>query len=104
MCASGAEGGLYHRYAQRYRAIILVVPLLVVLVPLFNDLPKLLRRRTRSCIHRGYAELALLERDVATRHGPLPIERWLQDRDRIGFVRRTLRGRTGDRPGGYNEQ
>jgi TRAP transporter TAXI family solute receptor len=80
---------LLHRYLPFWvatfveRAIILVVPLLVVLVPLFNFLPQFLRWRVRSRIYRWYGELALLERDVATRSGELPIEKWLQDLDRI---------------------
>ena len=65
------------------RAVIVVVPLLVVLVPIINFLPQFLRWRVRSRIYRWYGELALLERDVATRSGTLPIEKWLQDLDRI---------------------
>ena len=96
------------------------MPLLVVLVPLFNVLPQFLRWRVRARIYRWYGELALLERDVATRHAPLPIDQWLQDLDRIqraaeqihpptsyaseaytlrehiGLVRRTVRERAGD--------
>jgi len=102
------------------RAIILIVPLLVLVVPLFNILPQILRWRVRSRIFRWYGELALLERDVATRSGDLPIERWLEDLDRIeraaeqirtpmsyaseaytlrehiGLVRRSVRARAGD--------
>jgi TRAP-type uncharacterized transport system substrate-binding protein len=101
------------------RAIVLLVPLLVLVVPLFNILPQILRWRVRSRIFRWYGELALLERDVATRSGELPIERWLQDLDRIeraaeqirtpmsyaseaytlrehiGLVRRSVRARAG---------
>ena len=65
------------------RAIIVLVPLLVILIPVLNYLPQVLRWRVRSRIFRWYGELALLERDVATRQGPLPIEKWLQDVDRI---------------------
>jgi len=65
------------------RMIVVVVPLLVVLVPVINFLPQFLRWRARSRIYRWYGELALLERDVATRSGELPIERWLTDLDRI---------------------
>jgi hypothetical protein len=36
-----------------------------------------------SRIHRWYGELALLERHVATHKEALPIERWLQDPERI---------------------
>jgi TRAP transporter TAXI family solute receptor len=65
------------------RAIIVLVPLLVVLVPLVNILPQFLRWRARSRIYRWYGELALLERDVDTRKGSLPIEGWMRDLDRI---------------------
>jgi TRAP transporter TAXI family solute receptor len=65
------------------RAVILIIPLIVILIPLLNYLPQFLRWRVRSRIYRWYGELALLERDVATRKDALPIERWLQDLDRI---------------------
>jgi len=68
-------------YAER--ALILIVPLVVILVPLMNLLPQILRWRGRSRIYRWYGQLALLERDVATRHGTLPIEEWLQELDRV---------------------
>jgi len=42
-----------------------------------------MRWRVRSRIYRWYGELALLERDVATRKNDLPIAKWLQDLDRI---------------------
>jgi hypothetical protein len=78
-----------HRYMPFWlatfveRAIILIVPLIVVLVPLINFLPQFLRWRVRSRVYRWYGELALLERDVSTRQGVLPVEKWLQDLDRI---------------------
>ncbi|MEO8753336.1 MAG: TAXI family TRAP transporter solute-binding subunit [Casimicrobiaceae bacterium] len=65
------------------RTIIVLVPLVVILVPLLNYLPQVLRWRVRSRVYRWYGELALLERDVATRKDALPIEKWLQDLDRI---------------------
>ncbi len=65
------------------RAIILLIPLVVVLVPLLNFLPQFLRWRVRSRIYRWYGELAMLERDVVTRQGTLPVETWLRDIDRI---------------------
>ena len=61
----------------------MVVPLLVIVIPLLNLLPQILRWRVRSRIFRLYGELKLLERDVATRTGTSPIERWLADLDRI---------------------
>jgi len=65
------------------RAIIVLVPLIVVLVPLVRFLPDFMRWRVRSRIHRWYGELALLERDVATRKDAPPIATWLQNLDRI---------------------
>jgi hypothetical protein len=65
------------------RAIIVLVPLIVILVPLARYLPDFMRWRVRSRIYRWYGELALLERDVATRKDAPPIEKWLQDLDRI---------------------
>jgi len=78
-----------HRYlpftiaAYLERLIVLLVPVLFVIVPLTNVLPRLFRWRIRSRIYRWYGELALLERDVRSRTGPLPIEQWLVDLGRI---------------------
>ena len=78
-----------HRYLPFWvatlvtRAVILVLPLVVVLIPLFRYLPEFFRWRIRSRIYRWYGELSLLERDVASRQGTLPVEQWLQDIDRI---------------------
>jgi len=71
------------------------VPLIVVIVPLFNLLPQLLRWRMRSRIYRWYGELAMLERDVATRAGSLPTEKWLADLDRIERAVAGIRTPTG---------
>jgi TRAP transporter TAXI family solute receptor len=65
------------------RLIILLLPLAVILVPLLNYLPKVLEWRVRSRIYRWYGELSLLEKDVHTRKGDLPVEQWLKDLDRI---------------------
>jgi hypothetical protein len=65
------------------RAIVILLPLAAVLFPLFHYLPQFLRWRARSRIYRWYGELALLERDVTTRTGALPAEKWLADLDRI---------------------
>lgn len=65
------------------RMLIIVVPLLAVLVPLANYLPQVMRWRVRSRIYRWYGELAMLERDIATREGTLPIAQWQRDLDRI---------------------
>jgi TRAP-type uncharacterized transport system substrate-binding protein len=80
---------LLHRYLPFWvatlveRTVVLVVPLLVVILPALNYLPRFVRWRVRSRAYRYYGELALLERDVATRQGDPPIERWLADLDRI---------------------
>jgi hypothetical protein len=80
---------LLHRYLPFFvatyveRLIVLLVPLLFLIVPLVNLLPRLFRWRVRSRIYRWYGELALLERDVEKRVGALPIEQWLADLDRI---------------------
>ena len=65
------------------RAFIILLPLAVVVFPVFHFLPQFLRWHWRSRIYRWYGELALLERDVATRSGALPAEKWLSDLDRI---------------------
>jgi len=78
-----------HRYLPFWvatvleRTIVLIVPLLVVLIPLFNHLPQLLRWRVRKRIFRWYGELVLLERDIGTREGPRQFAQWQQDLDRI---------------------
>lgn len=80
---------MLHRYlpftvaAYLERLIILLVPVLFVIVPLTNFLPRLFRWRIRSRIYRWYGELALLEHDVRTRTGALPVEQWLGDLVRI---------------------
>lgn len=65
------------------RLIIVLLPLLVILVPLANILPHVLRWRSRSRIYRWYGELALLEREVERHAGDPPLERWNADLDRI---------------------
>jgi TRAP-type uncharacterized transport system substrate-binding protein len=79
----------FHRYLPFWlatvveRTVILLVPLAVVLVPLFNQLPNILRWRVRKRIFRWYGELVLLERDIRTRGGTLPVAQWQQSLDRI---------------------
>jgi NMT1-like family len=65
------------------RAIIIVAPLIVVLIPLSSYLPRVRSWWVRSRIYRWYGELALLERDVRTREGALPIAQWIATLDRI---------------------
>lgn len=88
---------LLHRYlpftlaAYLERLVVLLLPVLFVIVPLTNFLPRLFRWRARSRIYRWYGELALLEHEVRTRTGTLPIEQWLQDLDRIGNAAARIR-------------
>lgn len=65
------------------RLVIVLLPLLVVLVPLVNILPHVLRWRSRSRIYRWYGELAMLEREVERHTGDPPLARWNADLDRI---------------------
>lgn len=88
---------ILHRYlpfwlaAMAERMIIVLVPLLFIVVPILNFLPQILRWRARSRIFRWYGELALLQRDVATRKDALPMERWIEDLARIERAATTIR-------------
>jgi TRAP-type uncharacterized transport system substrate-binding protein len=73
------------------RMVVLLLPLLFLVIPLINWLPRALRWHRRSRVYRWYGELALLERDVGQRQGALPIERWLADLDRIDRAVSSLR-------------
>jgi TRAP transporter TAXI family solute receptor len=105
------------------KAIILLLPLVVVLVPLMNFLPQILRWRARSRIYRWYGQLALLERELAIHQNGERTGKWLEEleridravgraktpakfaseaytlRDHIGIVRRAVLARTGAREG-----
>jgi TRAP-type uncharacterized transport system substrate-binding protein len=65
------------------KAAILLLPLVVVLVPLLNILPQVLRWRARSRIYRWYGQLAVMEREIAASHDGSSVARWLRDLDRI---------------------
>jgi len=65
------------------RALIVLVPLLVIVVPLVNFLPQVLNWRVRSRIYRWYGELSLMGHAVENRTGRLPVEQWLRDLERI---------------------
>jgi hypothetical protein len=73
------------------RFVIIVLPLFVVVLPVVQQLPKVLNWRARSSIYRWYGELKLLEREVALRRGDLPIEKWLSDLDRIEHAAEQIR-------------
>ncbi len=61
------------------RLIVLLVPLLFLVFPLVNLLPRVVQWRDRSRLVRWYGRLAMLERDVATRQGDAPVDQWLQE-------------------------
>ncbi|MFO1115903.1 MAG: TAXI family TRAP transporter solute-binding subunit [Beijerinckiaceae bacterium] len=66
------------------RLIVILVPVLAILVPMFNYLPQMVRWSIRSRVYRWYGELAMLEREIADDHGTSPpIEQWLEHLDRI---------------------
>jgi TRAP-type uncharacterized transport system substrate-binding protein len=78
-----------HRYLPFWVAtflehlIVIVLPVLVIVIPLMNFLPQVLRWRMRSRIYRWYGELKLLEVEVENCKGVVPVERWLADLQRI---------------------
>jgi TRAP-type uncharacterized transport system substrate-binding protein len=78
-----------HRYLPFFVAtylewlIVLLVPLLVVLVPVTNLLPQVFRWRVRSRIYRLYGELKLLEREIGSQTGTVPIAHWIARIDRL---------------------
>jgi TRAP transporter TAXI family solute receptor len=86
-----------HRYLPFWiatvveRLTILLLPLLVVLVPLLNFLPRINTWRIRSRVYRSYGELALLEREVASQQTAPTIEKWLRDLDRIERAATSMR-------------
>ena len=65
------------------RLIVVVLPVVVIVVPLVNLLPRILLWRMRSRIYRWYGQLKLLERDVEIRRGNLPVDAWLAELERI---------------------
>jgi TRAP transporter TAXI family solute receptor len=76
-------------YVERF--VILVLPLIIIMVPVVNYFPVFLRWRVRSRVYRWYGELTLLERDVATRKGVLPLAKWQHDLDRIEHAVESIR-------------
>ena len=65
------------------RAIIVILPLLVVLIPLLKLMPDFLSWRVRSRIYRWYRELAELEHELGAPDEAPAVERWLGSLDRI---------------------
>ena len=77
------------------RFIIIVVPLLVVMLPVFRFLPQVMSWRVRSRIYRWYGELTLLERDVRLARGRAA-DRALARRPRADPARRRARPDAGE--------
>lgn len=83
------------------RLVILLMPVLFLVIPLVNWLPRALRWRARSRIVRGYGELKLIELQVQRGGGDRPVARWLAELDRIERSVATERLPTGMASEGY---
>ncbi len=91
------EAGRYYKsgkpFLQRYlpfwaatlidRMVVMLVPLLAVLIPLFRFAPQLYGWRVRSRIYRRYGELKFLESEVEEDPGRHTRAEWLEKLDRI---------------------
>ena len=91
------EAGRYYKsgkpFLQRYlpfwaatlvdRMVVMLVPLLAVLLPLFKFAPQLYGWRVRSRIYRRYGELKFLENEVNENPGAHSRAEWLEKLDRI---------------------
>ncbi len=65
------------------RMVVMVVPLLVVLIPLFKFAPQAYGWRVRSRIYRRYGELKFLENEVNENPGRHTRAEWIEKLDRI---------------------
>jgi TRAP-type uncharacterized transport system substrate-binding protein len=65
------------------RAVVMLVPVLAVLLPLFKFAPQLYGWRVRSRIYRRYGELKFLENEVNEEPGRHSRAEWLEKLDRI---------------------
>ncbi|MCM2289843.1 MAG: hypothetical protein NDI67_12525, partial [Sulfuritalea sp.] len=65
------------------RMVVMLVPLLAVLLPLFKFAPQLYGWRVRSRIYRRYGELKFLENEVNENPGAHSRAEWLEKLDRI---------------------
>lgn len=65
------------------RMVVMLVPLLAVLLPLFKFAPQLYGWRVRSRIYRRYGELKFLENEVNENPGAYTRAEWLEKLDRI---------------------
>jgi TRAP-type uncharacterized transport system substrate-binding protein len=81
------------------RAVVVLVPIFVVVIPGLRYLPQLYRWRVNSRIHRRYAELMALEREAL---GELSEERRAALLDRLRQIEKSVISRR--MPGSYAEQ
>lgn len=65
------------------RTVVMVLPLLVVLIPLFKFAPQIYGWRVRSRIYRRYGELKFLENEVNENPGQHSRAEWIEKLDRI---------------------
>ena len=65
------------------RMVVMVVPLLAVLIPLFKFAPLIYGWRVRSRIYRRYGELKFLENEISDNPGARSRAEWLEKLDRI---------------------
>jgi TRAP transporter TAXI family solute receptor len=65
------------------RMVVMVVPLLAVLIPLFKFAPQIYGWRVRSRIYRRYGELKFLENEVNAEPGRHSRSEWIEKLDRI---------------------
>lgn len=75
-------------YAER--VFVLLVPLVIVLIPLFEFCLALYRAVFLRRIHRLYGELMVIERDIDVASESSMPEQWLRDLDRIDLAASSL--------------
>ena len=73
------------------RVVVMVVPLLVVLIPLFKFVPQIYGWRVRSRIYRRYGELKFLENEINEDPGRHSRAEWIEKLDRIEADASTIR-------------
>ncbi len=69
------------------RAIVVLVPIMVVLIPGLRFLPQLYRWRIDGRIHRRYGELMAIEREAL---GDLSAERRLEIQEQLNAIERSV--------------
>jgi hypothetical protein len=65
------------------RMVVMVVPLLAILIPLFKFAPQIYGWRVRSRIYRRYGELKFLENEISENPAAHSRAEWLEKLDRI---------------------